>query len=1138
MIQGRPPAGPRTLIYRGRLTERDPVVAPAARGRDAERSADGSPPNPVEALDDWAKHIWRRRRTSLWVLIALPLWVLIRIFYRGSRIAGAALYVLSRPFVWVFWRLYEVFGPLARVLKWLYWGFLYPIIELIGKVFVKIYWRVYTLCGPLARLIKRFYWTFAFPVIELPARLLGFSLTRSTSASVGDRVDQPSPQREDSDIRGAFAAGMREEDTLVWIAHTLDDFDALFDCLPRFGLTRPTPAALFLWLTPQLAEEAPKQLRLLGLRLRSGAPCSRIHLCAPDARTATTLEQSFDAPVEVVRGCDAEDFVQLVLRRDIGIKPALTLTHFGPVVLLISALWGRVGSTLVFDAQTQFLIENGAIVVRVFVDHNPERGHSGHVRENGLIRENLTATRPHLLVISRRDQDAKQRSKVHARPDYRKRSAIRRYELELEGAIASDAAVLVWAGAAARLSIVNHAMHMAFAERISAAPIVLETHDVLTHQLESHGWPKFVSHANEPKALRDSDQHDMWRRAAACVNLSPEDHTEIALHARVSKFVRPIATSSASQTRPWPDVVRANALSTAFAANESIDVLLWGDWHEGNARAVKWFFEQVRGAHPVLQQARIGVIGRVTRIIPASFRALPNVVMADFVDTLHDFFARSKVLVIADQEGSGVSIKAIEVMSRGQAFASTRVGLRGLEIGSTGYRPADTAADLAADLVSILQDTAARSRRADIARDLYDLNISHDKYEADWRDVIAQVEPTFPTANEALFAAAPAASTSGPAHFMELCRPPPSHGSQPASAVAPPPMLMRRAKHALAAVICTYNRYDVLPGAIQSLLHQDIDPDDLDILVIDNSPDQGAAAEFGATYAGTRVRYLLEPIPGLSNARNVGAEACTAKFVAYIDDDAVAAPDWARKLLAGLHKFSPKAGVAGGRIIPRWITPRPDWLPDELIGNLSIVDWGGLARVLGKTEWVAGCNVAFERNALLDLGGFSRALGRVGAGAALLSNEESEVIEKFASAGRSTIYVPEATVEHLIEPARLSQEWFRRRAAWQAVSDYIKDPKKAASYAGAAKERLRRELLAEHNTLPPGFMRPESEREQFRHEVGLMYDVVIAMLAGGVELDENGTSSASLQDKLLATVRRELQRNPQLRSTIRKLSNI
>ena len=50
---------------------------------------------------------------------------------------------------------------------------------------------------------------------------------------------------------------------------------------------------------------------------------------------------------------------------------------------------------------------------------------------------------------------------------------------------------------------------------------------------------------------------------------------------------------------------------------------------------------------------------------------------------------------------------------------------------------------------------------------------------------------------------------------------------------------------ALSAVICTYNRYDLLPEAIESLVEQDLPAGSLEIIVVDNSPDQACAARFG-----------------------------------------------------------------------------------------------------------------------------------------------------------------------------------------------------------------------------------------------------------------------------------------------------
>jgi hypothetical protein len=50
---------------------------------------------------------------------------------------------------------------------------------------------------------------------------------------------------------------------------------------------------------------------------------------------------------------------------------------------------------------------------------------------------------------------------------------------------------------------------------------------------------------------------------------------------------------------------------------------------------------------------------------------------------------------------------------------------------------------------------------------------------------------------------------------------------------------------ALSAVICTYNRYDLLPEAIESLIGQEIPVGSLEIIVVYNSADQAGAARFG-----------------------------------------------------------------------------------------------------------------------------------------------------------------------------------------------------------------------------------------------------------------------------------------------------
>jgi glucosyl-dolichyl phosphate glucuronosyltransferase len=341
----------------------------------------------------------------------------------------------------------------------------------------------------------------------------------------------------------------------------------------------------------------------------------------------------------------------------------------------------------------------------------------------------------------------------------------------------------------------------------------------------------------------------------------------------------------------------------------------------------------------------------------------------------------------------------------------------------------------------------------------------------------------------------------------------------------------------LSVVVCTYNRYDVLPNAVDSLLRQrqQLEVGSIEVIVVDNSPDQENAARFGTRFAHKPgIRYLLEPTPGLSHARNVGVAHARAGVVAFVDDDAVAAPDWAAHILHAFEAFEGRAGVVGGRVLPRWISKRPPWLTDDLLGYLSILDWGGQTRPLRSHEWLVGCNIAFDKQILSSVGGFSRALGRAGAGLALLSNEEIEVIEKIQAAGFVALYCPDALLHHVIDPSRLTRTWFRRRSAWQAVSDFMKSPERMAAYSPAAVEHLRQELLDRAHGPAAGFFAATDDPQQFKRDAALTYDLVAAMLAGGAEVDSAGrfAQRVPFASKLKARVRAAAQASPMFRQVL------
>ncbi|HJR51562.1 MAG TPA: glycosyltransferase family A protein, partial [Gemmatimonadales bacterium] len=97
----------------------------------------------------------------------------------------------------------------------------------------------------------------------------------------------------------------------------------------------------------------------------------------------------------------------------------------------------------------------------------------------------------------------------------------------------------------------------------------------------------------------------------------------------------------------------------------------------------------------------------------------------------------------------------------------------------------------------------------------------------------------------------------------------------------------------LSAAICTRDRPELLARALDSLVAQT--PEVAEILVVDNAPAGDATRALVATRFPS-VRYVAEPVPGLDFARNRALETATREVVAFLDDDAVAAPGWADSL--------------------------------------------------------------------------------------------------------------------------------------------------------------------------------------------------------------------------------------------------
>ncbi|EAZ94191.1 glycosyltransferase family 2 protein [Crocosphaera chwakensis] len=263
----------------------------------------------------------------------------------------------------------------------------------------------------------------------------------------------------------------------------------------------------------------------------------------------------------------------------------------------------------------------------------------------------------------------------------------------------------------------------------------------------------------------------------------------------------------------------------------------------------------------------------------------------------------------------------------------------------------------------------------------------------------------------------------------------------------------------IAAIICTHNRDRYLGDAIKSLLAQE--GVIYEVLIVDNGSTDGTKEVVEPFLSNTHLRYVYEPILGLSVARNRGAKETTAPILAYLDDDAIASPHWL-KVLVDAYERKEKLAIAGGKVTLIWpdhMTP-PAWISQELAGGLGAYDLGEEEVSITNPQLTPrGLNYSLRRSFLEKIGGFDANLGRVGQ--KLLSNEELFMTELALNQGWEVAYLPDALVAHNVAPERLQRSWFLRRSWWQGVSECYREEiagRTGINQLGRGGERLLRGL--------------------------------------------------------------------------------
>jgi GT2 family glycosyltransferase len=216
----------------------------------------------------------------------------------------------------------------------------------------------------------------------------------------------------------------------------------------------------------------------------------------------------------------------------------------------------------------------------------------------------------------------------------------------------------------------------------------------------------------------------------------------------------------------------------------------------------------------------------------------------------------------------------------------------------------------------------------------------------------------------------------------------------------------------MTVAICTRDRPDALARCLRSIGETVDAPHE--ILVVDNAPHERRTREVVARFPACR--YLPEPRPGLSAARNAGIRAATGDVVAFVDDDVVVHRRW----LAPLRRAFVDADVMAvtGLVLPAELETEAQVAFETVRGGLGLgcerarygPDFRRATVGYGMPVWKigAGANMAIRRTAFSLVGDFDE---RLGAGAAGCS-EDSEFWYRIIAEGWTCRYEPDSVVFH------------------------------------------------------------------------------------------------------------------------------
>ena len=223
----------------------------------------------------------------------------------------------------------------------------------------------------------------------------------------------------------------------------------------------------------------------------------------------------------------------------------------------------------------------------------------------------------------------------------------------------------------------------------------------------------------------------------------------------------------------------------------------------------------------------------------------------------------------------------------------------------------------------------------------------------------------------------------------------------------------------MSVAICAYTlqRWELLQDAVRSVREAEPRPVEL-IICVDHNEElfRRATREWAMAEGPLPIRVVNNRFEGHSgSARNTAIEVAIGDIVAFLDDDAVAEPDWLARLIDAYTDDCVMA--VGGRPVPRFETACPNWFPPDFYWLFGCA-YAGLPVTRSPVRHLIGTVSSARRAALTEIGGYHSD-----------THDDMDICHRITHryGSSSVVYDPSVVVTHFVPATRSTWTYFRKR---------------------------------------------------------------------------------------------------------------